>query len=136
MSNLAFSNANASVRLSLGASLVFILSVCLASADVIDSSLKMRLNFDAVPVGDVVVDTSPAGSHPGTNNLASWVATEASRSGIMFFDGVSLNQIAVASASDFDSQVGTIAFWMKSTNVTENTSGAYAMLFDRRASGA
>ena len=48
-------------------------------ADVIDASLKVRLNFDAAPVGDVIADTSPAGGHPGTNSLATWAASESGR---------------------------------------------------------
>jgi hypothetical protein len=114
-----------------GLNLVF---VSPADADVLDNSLIVRLNFDAAPVGDVIVDTSPAGGHPGTNNLATWAATEAGRQGVMNFDGTVPNQITVAAAPALNSPVGTIAFWMKSTNVTPNPN-PYAMLFDRRAGG-
>ncbi len=102
-----------------------------AWGDVLDASLIVRFNFDAAPVNDVIVDTSPAGGHPGTNNLATWVTTEDSRQGIMFFDGVLQNQITLAAAPALNSQTGTIAFWMKSTNVTE-IPNPYAILFDRR----
>jgi hypothetical protein len=50
----------------------------------------------------------------------------------MSFDGIALNQIAVAPAPEFDSVRGTIAFWMKSTNVTA-TPNPYAAIYDRRA---
>src|SRR5262245_24445051 len=106
----------------------------LASADVIDNSLKVRLNFDASPVGDVIVDTSPAGAHPGTNVAAAWVANDTGRQGLMSFDGSVPNQITIAAATDLNSPTGTIAFWMKSTNVTP-LPNPYAMLFDRRSAG-
>ena len=106
-------------------------SMVLASsleADVIDASLKVRLNFDAAPVGDVIADTSPAGGHPGTNSLATWAASESGRTGVMGFDGTSPSQITIAAAPDLDSTVGTIAFWMKSpTSPTPE-----AIIFDRR----
>ena len=72
-----------------------LVSVPPVHADVLDNSLIVRLNFDAAPVGDVIVDTSPAGGHPGTNNLATWVATEVGRQGVMNFDGLAKNQITV-----------------------------------------
>ena len=100
-------------------------------ADVIDSSLIVRFNFDAAPTNDVIVDTSPAGGHPGTNNLATWAASEAGRQGVMNFDGTVPNQITLAAAPALNSTVGTIAFWMKSTNVTQ-LPNPDAVLFDRR----
>jgi Concanavalin A-like lectin/glucanases superfamily len=104
------------------------------AADVLDSSLIVRLNFDAAPVGNVIVDTSPAGGHPGTNNLATWVASVASRQGVMNFDGTVPNQITVGAAPALNSSVGTIAFWMNSTNVTQ-LPNPYVALFDRRTAG-
>jgi hypothetical protein len=104
------------------------------NGDVLDSSLILRLNFDAAPVGDVIVDTSPAGGHPGTNILATWVATEGVRQGVMNFDGTMPSQITVAPGPAFNSTTGTIAFWMKSTNVTAPPDGG-AILFDRRTAG-
>jgi hypothetical protein len=109
-------------------------SVPWVAADVLDSSLIVRLNFDAAPVGDVIVDTSPAGGHPGTNNLTTWVASEDGRQGVMNFDGTVPNQITVEAAPALNSAMGTIAFWMRSTNVTANPN-AYAILFDRRKAG-
>src|SRR5580765_4127212 len=104
------------------------------NADVLDSSLIVRLNFDAAPVNDVIVDTSPAGGHPGTNVLATWVASDGGRQGLMSFDGTVPNQIKVGAAPALNSPVGTIAFWLKSTNVTGSPDG-YAMLMDRRTAG-
>lgn len=103
-------------------------------ADVIDSSLKARLNFDAAPAADVVVDTSPAGGHPGTNSLATWVSGEAGRNGVMRFDPTSPSQITVSASPDFNSPVGSITFWVKS-DVVNTDPNPYAMIFDRRGAG-
>jgi len=43
----------------LGIIAVSLFLVPLVGADVLDGSLKVRLNFDAAPVGTVVADTSP-----------------------------------------------------------------------------
>src|SRR5678816_133306 len=83
----------------------------LKAADVIDSSLKVRFNFDAAPVSDVIADTSPAAAHPGTNNLAVWAASEGTRNGVMQFDPNAPSQITLSPASDLNSSVGTITFW-------------------------
>jgi hypothetical protein len=127
--------ARSVVSLRLIGVLVFVLNLAIVplvdARDVLDSSLIVRLNFDAAPVGDVIVDTSPAGGHPGTNNLATWVASENGRTGVMFFDGTVTNQITVEASSALDSTVGTIAFWMESTNVTA-LPNPDAILFDRR----
>src|SRR5260370_37225536 len=103
----------------------------LAGADVIDSSLIIRFNFDAAPVGDVIVDTSPAGAHPGANIFATWQDSEAGRTGVMSFDGTLASQITVPAALDLNSSVGAITFWMKSALVTPSPN-AYAIIFDRR----
>src|SRR5690349_2909795 len=91
-------------------------------ADVIDSSLILRLNFDTDPVGGVVNDTSPAGGHPGSNVSATWVATEDGRSGVMNFDGTVPGELSVEPAADLNSSTGAITFWMKSSLVTANPS--------------
>jgi hypothetical protein len=104
------------------------------SADVLDGSLKVRLDFDAAPVGDIIPDRSPGGVHPGTNIGATWVAGEAGRQGVMNLDGFVPSLITVAAAPDLNSTVGTIAFWMKSTEVTANPN-ANAIIFDRRTAG-
>ncbi len=106
--------------------------VPLAGADVLDGSLIVRFNFDAEPVGDVIVDTSPAGGHPGANILATWQDIEAGRSGVMRFDGILPSQITLPAASDLNSSVGAITFWMKSDLVTSNLN-PYAIIFDRRS---
>jgi len=124
--------ANVLLRSGFAVLSVFITSA--TQADVLDDSLRVRLNFDAAPVGDVIVDTSPGAAHPGTNNAATWVSNETGRQGIMSFDGVALNQITVTAAPDLNSSVGTIAFWLKSAGVTANPN-AYAILFDRRTAG-
>jgi hypothetical protein len=108
--------------------------VPLAGADVIDSSLLVRFNFDAAPVGDVIVDTSPGGAHPGANILATWQDSEVGRTGVMSFDGTLASQITVPAALDLNSSVGTITFWMKSDFVTP-TPNPYAIIFDRRGNG-
>ena len=94
--------------------------VPLAGADVLDSSLIVRFNFDAEPVGDVIVDTSLGGAHPGANILATWQDTEAGRAGVMSFDGTLPSQITLPAAADLNSSVGTITFWMESALVTPN----------------
>src|SRR5688572_9547335 len=87
-------------------------------ADVIDSSLIVRLNFEAEPVADVIPDTSPAGGHPGSNLGAIWAATEDGRTGVMNFDGLAPSQINIAPATDLNSTTGAITFWMKPSTVT------------------
>src|SRR4051794_31510610 len=69
-----------------------------ARADVIDNSLKVRFNFDAAPVDDVIVDSSPGGGHPGTNSFANWVDSEDGRSGVMSFDPNAPSQILLSPA--------------------------------------
>src|SRR5260370_13713219 len=106
----------------------------LAGADVIDSSLIIRFNFDAPPVGAVIVDTSPAGAHPGANIFATWQDSEAGRTGVMSFDGTLASQITLPAALDLNSSVGATTFWMKSALVTPSAD-AYAIIFDRRGNG-
>ena len=84
------------------------------AADVIDSSLKLRLNFDAAPVNDVVADTSPAAAHPATNLYASWRSAENGRNGVMDFKAPIPNRITVPAIPALNSTQGTISFWMKS----------------------
>lgn len=100
-----------------------------AGNPVLDSSLVERLNFGAAPVNNVVVDTS-ASNNSGTNNGATWVSSSSGRDGLMQF-ALNLNQITVAGDPEFDSQTGTIAFWMKSTGNT-GPGDFSSVLFDRR----
>lgn len=105
-----------------------------AGNPVTDGSLVVRLNFDAAPVNNVVVDSSASGGNPGTNRGADWVPAEGGRNGLMRFAPPSFTQIAVAAHSDFNVSSGTIAFWMKSTgNVGLGDFGS--ILFDRRTGG-
>ena len=90
-------------------------------------------NFDAAPAGDVIVDTTTnAVKHNGVNVGATWVASDGGHTGVMSFDGLVQNQITIAPAPEFDLVRGTIAFWMKSPEVTP-TPNPYAAIFDRRA---
>src|SRR2546423_15508442 len=92
----------------LGSAIAFAMSISAVRADVIDDSLKVRFNFDAAPVSDVIVDSSPAGGHPGTNNLANWAATEDGRGGVIRFDPNAPSRIVLSPATDLNSEVGTI----------------------------
>ena len=103
-------------------------------ADVLDNSLRVRFGFDAPPVGNVVVDSSPSATHSGTNFGATWITRDAGRSGVMHFEGLSTNRIVVSAAADLNSTVGTIAFWVRSMVVTR-APRSYAIIFDRRAVG-
>ena len=103
------------------------------AADVIDASLRMRFNFDAAPVNNVIVDSSPSATHPGTNFLAVWSASESSRSGVMDFKAPILNRITVPAIPALNSSTGTICFWIKTPG--NRARGDYAaILFDRRTS--
>src|SRR5512144_747813 len=97
--------------------------------DVIDNSLVLRFNFDAEPAGDVIIDSSPAGGHPGTNLSATWAAAEEGRNGVMNFDGTVPSQITVAPATNLNAPTGAITFWMKSALVTPDPN-PYAIIFD------
>jgi concanavalin A-like lectin/glucanase superfamily protein len=104
------------------------------AADVIDSSLLMRFNFDAAPVNNVIVDTSPAATHPGTNVGAVWSASEMGRSGVMDFTAPNFNRIKVPAIPALNSSVGTISFWIKTAGNSLVQGDYAAILFDRRTS--
>ena len=100
------------------------------AADV-TAGLKLRFSFDSAPVNNVVADTSPAGTHPGTNYLATWQANENGRAGVMDFIAPIPNSISVPAIPALNSTQGTISFWMKSS--TPQLRGNFAaILFDRR----
>src|SRR3954466_15872327 len=84
----------------------------LRGADVIDASLRMRLNFDAAPVSNVIVDSSPSGTHPGQNFMATWNASESGRNGVMDFRAPNPNRITVPAIPALNSTTGTISFWI------------------------
>ena len=95
--------------------------------------LALRFNFDAAPVNNVIVDTSPLANHPGAGQGATWAAEEAGRNGVMRFALPTVQQATIAPSPDFDGRAGTIAFWMKSAgNAGAGNDGA--ILFDRRSS--
>jgi hypothetical protein len=103
------------------------------AADVIDASLRMRFNFDAAPVSNVIVDSSPSATHPGTNFAAAWSAGEGGRSGVMDFTAPAPNRIKVPAIPAFNSSTGTISFWIKTPG--NLIRGDYAaILVDRRTS--
>jgi hypothetical protein len=99
--------------------------------DVIDDSLVLRFNFDAAPANDVIVDSSPAATHPGANKGATWVASENSRSGVMDFKAPIPNQIIVPAIPALNSSTGTISFWIKTPGNLVGGDFA-AILVDRR----
>ncbi|MCX6922692.1 MAG: LamG domain-containing protein, partial [Verrucomicrobia bacterium] len=102
-------------------------------------NLVARYLFDTDGGGTTALDNAPFGpaktaQHDGTNNGAVWVASvtdgkNVTRTGVMQFDpglGVS-QQIAIEPLADFNSPVGTIAFWMNCAPPASK-----AGLFDRR----
>jgi hypothetical protein len=102
------------------------------AADVIDDSLRMRFNFGAAPVSNVIVDTSPSATHPGTNFAATWIATDLGRSGVMDFKAPNPNHITIPAIPALNSSTGTISFWIKTAMIL--APGDYVMLVDRRTS--
>src|SRR5882762_3127479 len=101
------------------------------AADVIDASLRLRFNFDAAPVNNVIVDSSPSATHPGTNFSAVWRASENGRNGVMDFKAPIPNRITVPAIPALNSTQGTISFWIKSPGSFVRGNLA-AILFDRR----
>src|SRR6266702_6794889 len=103
------------------------------AADVIDATLRLRFNFDAAPVNNVIVDSSPSATHPGTNFGAIWAASENGRDGVMDFKAPVPNRITVPAIPALNSSTGTICFWIKSPGNLVHGDFA-AMLVDRRTS--
>ena len=102
-------------------------------------NLVARYLFTTDGGGTNVLDDAPFGPaktapHDGTNNGALWVASvtdgkNVTRTGVMQFDpglGVS-QQVAIQPLPDFNSPVGTIAFWINCAPPASK-----AGLFDRR----
>ena len=100
------------------------------AADVIDASLRLRFNFDSTPANNVIVDSSPSGTHPGTNMGAIWTASENGRNGVMDFKAIP-NRITVPAIPALNSSKGTISFWIKTPGNLVRGDFA-AILFDRR----
>jgi hypothetical protein len=88
------------------------------------------------PITNLVLDSNPKGpEHDGLNHGAIWLASSTdgasvTRTGVMSFSASGPSQIAVAGETNFDSSIGTIMFWMRSSGVA-NPSGTPAALFDR-----
>ena len=101
------------------------------AADVIDASLRLRFNFDSAPANNVIVDSSPSGTHPGTNIGAIWTASENGRNGVMDFKAPIRNRITVPAIPALNSSKGTISFWIKTSGNLVFGDFA-AILFDRR----
>src|SRR5207248_5895044 len=103
------------------------------------SALVVRFNFDAAPVGNIIVDSKPSGiAHNGVNAGATWVASSTdlapvpiTRSGVMQFSAAGSSQMTLSANTDFNSTKGTIVFWMRSAGAIG--SGNFgAMIMDRR----
>ena len=92
----------------------------------------VHYSFDAAPVADVIVDSSPGTNHDGVNVGATWVASQDGRTGVMSFDPTVPGQITIAGTADINSMRGTIAFWME-TLPTSPAPTTETMLLDRRA---
>ena len=104
------------------------------------TSMVVRLNFDAAPAANVIVDSKPSGTlHNGVNLGTSWLASSTdvapvpvTRAGVMQFDASVGHQITLAPQADFNSGRGTICFWVRTAGAVGP--GSYgATLFDRRA---
>jgi hypothetical protein len=111
-------------------SLLALSAASLFAADVIDASLLLRYNFDAAPVGNLIVDSSPSAAHPGTNQNAVWTSNDAGRSGVMNFIAPIPDRMVVPAIPALNASVGTISFWIK-TSMTLNPDD-YVMIMDRR----
>lgn len=89
-------------------------------------------------VASRVLDTKPEGTaHVGINDGAMWVASNSDgttmHTGVMQFVATNRNEIAVPGTADFNSDVGTITFWLRTVGaVAANPGGEGAMIFDRR----
>jgi hypothetical protein len=94
----------------------------------------MRFNFDAAPVNNVIVDSSPSATHPGTNLGAIWNGSEGGRSGVMDFKAPNFNRIIIPAIPALNSTHGTINFWIKSSTNNHVQGDFAAVLFDHRSS--
>src|SRR5207247_5900442 len=103
-------------------------------------ALTVRFNFDAAPVGNVIVDSKPSGTaRNGVNAGATWIAsstdaapTPVTRGGLMQFDANAGSQISLPASAEFNTNRGTIMFWVRSGGVT-GIGQFGAMLVDRRS---
>jgi hypothetical protein len=90
--------------------------------------------------GGIIEDTKPTGTpHHGVNvsMRSPWLTSSAdangtNRTGVQQFIAANPSQLTVAADPDFDSPVGTIAFWMRATAPLPDPGNEGAMLVDRR----
>src|SRR5205814_2117062 len=87
----------------------FLVFVMTAFADIVDDTLRLRYSFDAAPSADVIIDSSPNGSHPGTNRNALWIASDLGRTGVMDFNALIPDRITVPAIPAYNSPQGTIS---------------------------
>lgn len=106
-------------------------------------ALALRLNFDAAPVSNVLLDTKPAGTpRNGVNRGADWIAVShdgsqnpVARSGTMGFVAANSDQVTVAANADFNLPQGTLSMWVRSSGPAGVGTEA-AVLFERRTTAA
>ena len=106
--------------------------------NVYGATLSSPVSTDGVkstPINNLVLDTNPNGpEHDGLNNGATWVASDTAgsvtRTGVMSFAASAPSQITVSGATNFDSTIGTLMFWMRSSGLA-TTNVNPATLFDR-----
>jgi len=100
------------------------------------------LNLTITP-GGIIQDTKPVGTpHNGYNYAAEWtnsvtdlsVPTPITRTGVEQFLTAVGSQIQVPADPDFNSSVGTFAFWIRANAPIPGPGDEAAMLIDRRTS--
>ena len=107
------------------------------------TSMVVRFNFDAAPVGTTIADSKPSGTPlNGVNNGAAWVAgssdespTPVARGGVMQFVAQESDQITLPANAALNSPRGAIVFWMRSLGAAGSGDGP-GVLFDRRVGSA
>jgi len=97
------------------------------------SGTPLRISMTAA--SDIVVNAAPAGAPVNGQNFgATWLASDAGRSGVMQFDATNGNQIVVRGYPQLNSTVGTISFWVR-VNEFPATGSESAIVLDRRNTG-
>jgi hypothetical protein len=104
------------------------------------TSLATRLDFNAAPVLDVVLDARPTASpRNATNHGATWmdyvlegVDPARGREGVMAFDGTRGDQVVLDAGTDLNGTKGAVALWLK-TDGNTGPGAVGAVVFDRRS---
>lgn len=101
-------------------------------------AIGQPLKLSIVAATNVIADSRPGTpTHDGMNHGSSWTASESdgqtNRSGVEHFSAAAPSQVTVGGSTNFDSTVGTIAFWFRSAGTVTNAGSEGAILFDRRA---